>query len=240
MSIKFYYTKNNEYKKRIEKLENKNSKVLEKLNNQNEYRKQLEYSSQLEERNRIAQEIHDKLGHNIAGSLMQLEAAKLLMEKDKTKSKIIIENTINVLREGMESIRATLKNIKPNKELVGYNQLKLMADEFTSKSSITTNIYCFGELEFISSIQWKTIYDNIKELLTNVMKYSGAKNVKISIQILNKLIKIEVKDDGKGCIDIINGIGLTGIEERCFSLNGKLILDGSDGFSVIQLLPIEQ
>ena len=70
-----------------DKLEEKNYKLLINLNNQIEYKNQIIYTSQLQERNNIAQEIHDKLGHSISGSLMQLEAAKLIMDKDSNQSK---------------------------------------------------------------------------------------------------------------------------------------------------------
>ncbi|MBZ9688965.1 histidine kinase dimerization/phosphoacceptor domain-containing protein [Clostridium estertheticum] len=69
--------------------------------------------SQLEERNKIAQEIHDNIGHTLSGGIMQLEGAKLLLDIDLPKSKSMVQSTINVLREGMDNIRITLKNIKP-------------------------------------------------------------------------------------------------------------------------------
>ena len=56
-----------------------------------EYNKQIIYTSQLQERNNIAQEIHDKLGHSISGSLMQLEAAKLIMDKIVIKVKLLFK-----------------------------------------------------------------------------------------------------------------------------------------------------
>ena len=58
------------------------------------------------------------------------------------------------------------------------------------------------------------------------------------MEVLNTLLKVEIKDDGIGCIKIIKGLGLSGIEERTMNLNGKVIIDGSNGFSVIILLPI--
>jgi len=58
------------------------------------------------------------------------------------------------------------------------------------------------------------------------------------VEVLNTLIKVEVKDDGIGCFRIEKGLGLSGIEERTMNLNGKVIFDGSSGFSVIILLPI--
>ncbi|MBW9149617.1 two-component sensor histidine kinase [Clostridium sp. CM028] len=221
-----------------DELKEKNYRLLMSLNNQMEYKNQIIYTSQLQERNNIAQEIHDKLGHSISGSLMQLEAAKLIMDKDSNQSKAIIQTTINVLRDGMDSIRYTLKNIKPEAEQLGINKIKLLVDEFNNKTKINANLYYSNNLDRISYIEWKVICDNIKETFTNIIKYSEAKNVKVNVEVLNTLLKVEIKDDGIGCIIIKKDLGLSGIEERTMNLNGKVILDGSSGFSVIILLPI--
>lgn len=204
-----------------------------------EYESQLMYTSQLEERNKIAQEIHDNIGHTISGSLMQLEAAKLIMEKDKNKTREMIQNTIEVLRDGMESIRATLRNIKPPSEQIGINKLKLILNQYEMSNKIKANLYYNGELKEISNIQWNIINRSVKEALTNTTKYAKASEVKVKIQILNKLIKVEIKDNGIGNLTINKGLGLRGIEERCENISGKVIVDGSDGFSVILLLPTE-
>lgn len=158
-----------------------------KLNKDLEYERQMKYSSQLEERNKIAQEIHDRVGHAIAGSLIQLEAARLLVEKDRDKSRDIIQNVINILREGMESIRATLRNIKPAAEQLGINRVKLLLDEFSVNNHIKTTLLSEGNLERVTPIQWKIIQDNISEALTNALKYSSATTISIGARF--KLIE---------------------------------------------------
>lgn len=232
---------------RVQMLAQENDQLREKvhalagrLNKDLEYERQMKYSSQLEERNKIAQEIHDRVGHAIAGSLIQLEAARLLIENDRNKSRDIIQNVINILRAGMESIRATLRNIKPAAEQLGINRVKLLLDEFSVNNQITTTLLSGGNLERVSTIQWKIIQDNLNEALTNALKYSGATAISINIELLNKFIKVEVKDNGVGAYLVKKGLGLTGMEERSGSIGGKIIIDGSKGFSVITLLPVEE
>lgn len=221
-----------------ENLKDKNEKLIKNLQSNEEYENQMIYTLKLEERNKIAQEIHDKLGHTISGSIMQLEASKLLMEVDPEKSKSIMQTSIDSLRSGMESIRSTLKNIKPPAEQMGINKIKLLVNSFSQKSGINGRVFYEGNIDIITYKKWKIIYDNISEALTNAMKYSAAKNLWVKIQVLNKMVKTEIKDDGKGCIQYSKGLGITGIEERTENINGKIIIDGSDGFSVIILLPI--
>jgi len=204
-----------------------------------EFQKQVKYLSQLEERNSIAQEIHDKVGHAISGSLIQLEAAVLLVDKDKERSKGIMRNVINILREGMENIRATLHNIKPPAEQLGINRLKSLLDEFTFNNGIRTSLTYSGNLGCITHMQWKAITDNTVEALTNAVKHSKCTAVSVRVDVLNKIIKAEVRDNGRGALNIKKGLGLKGIEERSGSIGGKVIIDGSKGFSIITILPIE-
>ncbi|MFL0267278.1 sensor histidine kinase [Candidatus Clostridium radicumherbarum] len=204
-----------------------------------DYKNQIKYMSQLEERNKIAQEIHDKIGHTIAGSLMQLEAAKVLLQRDKTEAEHILQNSIDTLRVGMDNIRVTLRNVKPPIEQLGINKIKLILDEFMLSSNIIGVLYVKGDLEIITNLQWKVLQENILEALTNIIKHSKATKVSVNIEVLNKYIKCEVKDNGIGANKLIKGIGIIGFEERTEGAGGKVIIDGSAGFSVIFLLPVK-
>ncbi|WP_027624187.1 sensor histidine kinase [Clostridium lundense] len=220
-------------------LREKNDILFNKINKDLEYENQIMYTSKLEERNKIAQEMHDKIGHTISGSLMQLEAAKLLMDKDKEKAGLFVDNTIKVLREGIESIRITLRNIKPASEQMGINRIRLMLNEVSSRTNIRCNLMHSGNLQNITYAHWKIIYDSIKECITNTIKYSKATIVTVNIQIFNKIIKVEVRDNGIGSFDIKKSMGIKGMEERCEEIGGKVVIDGSKGFSVILILPIK-
>lgn len=231
---------------KIESLKNQNDDLrgkiqvmYNKINRSEEYERQMKYTAQLEERNKISQKIHDDVGHTISGSLMQLEASKLLMDKNKDDAKKLIQNAIDTLRNGLESIRVALREIKPPSEQIGINRLRLIVDDFTVKTHIPVNLKYNGILDKITYSQWNIILENVKELLTNTMKYSKATKVSLSIDVLNKFIKTEIKDNGIGANVIKKGLGLKGIEERCESIGGKVIIDGSNGFSVIFLLPLE-
>lgn len=226
------------YKTKYDELWMENSKTLKTSLENQSFKDQAVYLGQLEERNKIAQEIHDKIGHTISGSIMQLEAAKLLMDKEPDKSKNMISNSVDVLRQGLESIRETLRRIKPQRELLGLNKLKLILEDFKKSSSIYTYFIFKGDIDNINAEAWRVLIQNLTEALTNSAKYSNCSKVTVTLEVLNKLIKMEVKDNGTGSNNIIKGMGLRGMEERTVELHGKLILDGSNGFDVITLLPI--
>ncbi|HOQ07813.1 MAG TPA: histidine kinase, partial [Clostridiales bacterium] len=204
-----------------------------------EYEAQLRYLSQIEERNALAQKIHDEVGHTLAGSIIQLEAVGLIMEKDPAKAGEMVRNVTENLKEGMESIRSTLRAIKPAPEQLGINRLKLILEEFTLNNGIETEFSHEGRLDVITHMQWSIMTDNMREALTNSLKHSSASRVRVRIDVMNKVIKMEVRDNGKGETVVKKGMGLAGMEERTGAAGGKLIIDGSDGFSVITLLPVE-
>jgi signal transduction histidine kinase len=222
----------------LDRLKERNYSLNMDIRREEEHKQQIKYVAQLEERNKLSQEIHDEVGHTLSASLMQLEAVKLIMDDNPEKANQLLQNIIFVLRQGMNNIRLTLRNIKPTSEQMGINRLKLLAEEFQAANHITVMVAYSGGLEYINYEQWKVIYDNSVEVMTNTLKYAHASAIKINIQVLNKLIKHEIEDNGVGCFKISKGLGLKGIEERCVNTGGKVIIDGSRGFSVIALLPM--
>ncbi|MDM5154310.1 histidine kinase [Bacillus sp. DX1.1] len=240
------FTMANLYTARLLKLEMQNDtmrknmqRLTKSLNENKEYIRQSEYTFKLEERNRLSQEIHDKIGHSITGALIQMEAAKRLLGVDKDKAEELLQNAIHISKDGIESIRITLKNMKPPTEQIGIHRMKLFIDEFGTKHDIKIPFVYKGNLDAISPIQWKIIGENVMETLTNAMKYADATVISIEIHVLNKVVKVQVKDNGKGAHFVKKGLGIIGMEERTASINGKIIVDGTSGFSVTMLLPIQ-
>lgn len=240
--ISLYQNFINETNKLNHEIEEKRKNIhrlTKKLEKSEEFTKQSIYTLKLEERNKLSQDIHDKVGHTIAGSLMQLEAVKIVVDNDIDKAKSMLDNTIKVLRLGMDDIRKILREINPPNEQLGINKIKLLLEEKTRNTSFGFNLVYSGDINKIIKKQWLFIYQGVRETSTNSMKYSQGNKMSIKIEVLNKLIKIEIKDNGNGCDKINKGIGLNSIEQKVLDLGGKLIIDGKNGFSVVFLLPIE-
>ncbi|WP_242223801.1 sensor histidine kinase [Bacillus cereus group sp. BfR-BA-01380] len=214
-------------------------RLTKNLNENKAYIRQSEYTFKLEERNRLSQEIHDKIGHSMTGALIQMEAAKRLMDIDKEKAAELLQNAIYISKDGIESIRITLKNMKPPTEQIGIHRMKLFIDEFAATHDMKISFLYKGNLDVISPIQWKIIGENVTEALTNTMKYAEATAISIDIHVLNTVVKVQVKDNGKGVPQVKKGLGIIGMEERTASINGTIIVDGTNGFSVTMLLPIQ-
>lgn len=229
------------YETRIDTMRKGMKKLSARLNHNEAFIRQSEYLYKLEERNRISQEIHDRIGHTMTGALIQMEAAKRMMQTDNVQTAIdLLQNAINISNEGIERIRVTLKQMKPPQEQIGINRMKLMIDDFTTNHQLSVPFTYKGNLDVISPVQWKVIHENVGEALTNALKYADATTISIDIQVLNKLVKTEVKDNGRGADKVKKGLGIVGMEERTATVGGKIIIDGTDGFSVTTLLPVEQ
>ncbi|WP_394531712.1 sensor histidine kinase [Priestia aryabhattai] len=233
-----YQKRTNNYEQKLDEMRVSMQKLQKHVNENKEYVRQSQYASKLEERNRLSQEIHDKIGHSMTGALIQMEAAKHVMKQDEEKALSLLQNAITISKEGIEEIRLTLKSIKPPAEQIGISRLKLFIGEFEAKHSIAMPLVYKGNLDLITPLQWKIIHENITEAITNALKYAEATMIAIELHVLNKMVKVEVKDNGKGAHLFQKGLGIAGMEERAASINGTVIVDGTNGFSVTTLLPI--
>lgn len=236
---------NNEVKlSKIENTENiqeKQRKLIynlqKKLSEERDTQEQILHTARLEERNKISTRLHDKIGHTISGTLLQLEAIKIVIENDKEKGHLMLNSCTQNLRSGMEEIRMTLRNIKPAEEELGINRIKRILDEKIKDTNIKGKVSYTGDLDKINSKTWIIFIQAVTELTTNSIKYSKGDLIKINIEILNRFIKLEVKDNGIGCENIKMGIGLRNIEEKVNTVEGKFILNGEKGFGIIILIP---
>ena len=191
----------------------------------------------LEERSNLAQALHDKLGHNINGSIYQLEAIKLLMDKDPEKSKQMTQAVIDQLRTGMDEIRAILRKERPEKKDLALLQIYKLCEDCNQKG-VETNLEIEGDVTQITDRLWEVILDNAFEAVSNSMKYARCKNILIKINILNKFVRCSITDDGVGCQNIKDGMGISGMRSRVRSVNGTLDFASEAGFTVNMLLPI--
>ncbi|MBR5420473.1 MAG: hypothetical protein IK115_04925 [Lachnospiraceae bacterium] len=208
----------------------------------------------LEERAALSQTLHDKLGHNINGSVYQLEASKLLMEKDPEKARAMIQAVIDRLRTGMDEIRAILRKERPEKKKLALLQLHELCDDCIRKG-VEAELVSEGDLSGISDELWEVMLDNIFEAVTNSLKYSGCRHIDIRIAVLNRMVRCTVKDDGAGCAVIVDGMGISGMRKRVREAGGIIDFSSADmeqlnvedmdaerlgGFTVNMLLPVKR
>ncbi len=220
-------------------------KLKDSINTQDtRYKEQLAKSSLafennvLEEKARLSQALHDKLGHSINGTIYQLEACKVLLEKDIDQSKKIIQVVIDNLRTSMDEIRLILRKEKPDKKRMAYLQLVQLCEECKEKYGIQADFDIDGEDKEISELIWEVILDNSIEAVTNALKYSKCSKLTIEIKIMHKLVRCTIWDNGIGCSSLKEGMGIQGMKNRARKVNGSIDINSDNGFRINILIPL--
>ena len=191
----------------------------------------------LEERASLSQTLHDKLGHNINGSIYQLEGVKLLMEKDPEKSGQMVQAVIDQLRTGMDEIRAILRKERPEKKDLALLQLYKLCEDCNNKG-VETDFRKEGDIAQIPDRLWEVILDNAFEAVSNAMKYARCRHIDVRIVVMNKMVRCSIRDDGIGCKEVKDGMGISGMRQRIRAVGGTLDFETEAGFTVTMLMPM--
>lgn len=192
--------------------------------------------TEVKERNRIAREIHDSIGHRITGILVHLQASYKLYKRDEEKSLDMLSKSIENLSGTIEMIRDTVHNIKPQ-EMLGIEYIKSMINNF---SLCPIDLKFSGNFNQLPAHHLEIIATNMKEALTNASRYSNATKMEIAIDANEQFTRIYIKDNGKGCDKIKEGLGLSGMKERVQNIGGSLTFSGKEGFLIVSLLPRQE
>ncbi len=228
--------------KRLKRLYEENSMMIEKLAIQKEKNMRTLLTGVENERQRIAQELHDGSGVALSALKMRLHVLKDAIADEK-------KDNINGLMKEVDRIYEDIRNISHNlmpktlsklglypaiEELVGQFRTAVPQIRFNYYRKITSNH--FGENAKIN------IFRMIQELLTNVVKHADAREVSLQLITHNNALMISVEDDGKGfnLRETKNGVGLTSVESRVQMLNGTLSIDTSpeNGTFISIFLPL--
>jgi signal transduction histidine kinase len=196
--------------------------------------KETAYIAEIRERNRIAREIHDTVGHSIAGILIQLQAAQKLRHRDEEKSDELLTNSIERLSDTLNVMRNTVHNIRPGNTM-GVEYIKSIINNF---NYCPVDFKYTGDFNSLPANVLETISTDIKESLTNAYKYSRATAIEVKIDIDESHARVYIKDNGEGCPNLKEGFGLMGIRERIKNLGGTVSFSGENGFVIVYVIPI--
>ena len=210
-------------------LENTKAKLLNSS-------KEIAHFAEVNERNRIARDIHDNIGHSLAGIFMQLQVVLKLYGKDDEKAKDTLKNSVEGLSKALVVVRETVHNIKP-KENLGVEYIKEIIDNF---HFCKVNFSHAGDFSSVLPSHYELIATNIKEALTNASKYSNASTIDIKIEINKNYIRLYIKDDGVGTNSFKEGLGLSGMRERVKNFGGNISINGDNGFLIVCIIPINE
>jgi signal transduction histidine kinase len=207
------------------------------------YAAQVEALAVAEERNRLAREIHDSLGHYLTAMTMQLEAAGKLVAKEPERAVESIAKAEEMARESLTEVRrsvAALRASPVDTAALGDAIGELIQD--LHEGGIATTFTVRGKSQPMP-IQAKTaLYRAAQEGLTNVRKHANASAVEIKLVYEPEQVMLTITDNGTGQRGKENeGFGLLGLHERITQLGGTLEAgdDPEGGFRLHIVAPLQ-
>ena len=187
--------------------------------------------AEMAERSRIAQDIHDHVGHEISGASIALQTAIKLYEKNDERAKALLEQSAKRLDAAAESLREAVHNLKPAR-IPGIETLRELCGDFK---------FCEARFEasgsFTDIFHWNLLIANLKEALTNTSRHSNATAVTVKLDENADYIRMQVADNGRIIKPPNLGLGLTGMRDRVRAAGGSLTISYEDGFSIVAILP---
>jgi len=196
------------------------------------------------ERNRLAREIHDSLGHYLTVINMQLEAAGQVFERDPLKAILTMRKAQSLAQEGLADIRRSVAALRASP--VENRPLQAAVGALVEEShaaGIITNFVVTGMPRPLGPQVELTLYRAAQEGLTNVRKHARASRADVRLGYRQDGSVLFVIQDngvgGSGLNNEIGGFGLLGVKERVQLLGGKVLIHSAkgDGFTLEVELP---
>ena len=194
------------------------------------------------ERNRMAREIHDTLGHYLTVIHVQLEAARAVLGTDANRGMLAVSRAQTLAKDGLAAVRQSVKALREDASVDGVaEQIASLVDSVRDEGFSAT-FRTSGRPRPVSAPVALALHRTTLEALTNVRKHAEATNVEIELAFLERgQVRLWVRDDGKGATDgtMGTGFGLTGIRERAEQLKGSANYRTapSEGFTLSVELP---
>ncbi|EKQ57464.1 MULTISPECIES: sensor histidine kinase [unclassified Clostridium] len=197
----------------------------------------------LEERTRLAREIHDGIGHQLTSLIVQLQALEIMLPQDPGKASELVSQLLKISRQTMAEVRVAVKEWSDDEMGLGLIALKGLISQTQARSAIQ-----FSFIQESEITEWPieisiVLYRILQESLTNILRHSNAISVEVRIKETNDQVVLIVSDNGRYTENtpLTPGFGIKGIMERCKLQGGtcNIIPERPHGLRVEVILPIE-
>ncbi|MFA9463799.1 MAG: sensor histidine kinase [Velocimicrobium sp.] len=208
--------------------------------NLNEYAKKVEELSKTRERNRIAQEIHDSIGHSLMALKMNLEYAENILEVNPDKTKEVICKSQSLTKNCVKNLRKVV-SLSNDTRLTG--QLREAIQELFLNFKETNRIKFYLEMENCIEREdpdiKNCIYKIVREAITNGVKHGNASIFNIEISNESDKINLLIRNNGFVPECFIKSNGVFGMEERVKALGGSILFmtQREKGFAIEAVIP---
>jgi len=204
------------------------NRMYEKLRIAND---EITHLAKVAERERIARDLHDVLGHTLSVIILKSELAGKLIDRDPERAKAEIGDVERTSRKALAEVRNTIR---------GYRLNSLAAELKQAESTLQlAGVAVKSEASEVplTPVQESVVALVVREAVTNVVRHAAARNCRVRLANSNGTCLLEVHDDGRGGLRT-EGNGLRGMRERVEALGGILRYDSSAGTKLTIEFPL--
>ena len=189
----------------------------------------------IEERNRLAREIHDTLAQGLAAITLQLEAADALAASRPQRAHLAVQRALGLARNNLEEARRSVMDLRAA-PLQGYTLPEALVLLVDSVDRLPVRFRHSPETNFptLPGRVETSLYRIAQEALTNALRHANAQHIEMTLTATEQMINLVIQDDGNGfdpdTVTQASGhFGLTGMTERARLLNGTICIQSEPG-----------
>lgn len=194
---------------------------------------EIERLAKVAERERIARDLHDLLGHTLSLIILKSELASKVADPDPQRARDEIRDVERIARDALAQVREAIG---------GYRRGGLLEELDSAKQMLlAASIDCSASVETIPLLPSHEAIVSLalREAITNVVRHSGAKRCTIDIRRSGNELRVRISDDGRGS-STPEGLGLTGMRERLAAIGGALKRESHDGTTLTIQVPLDR
>jgi len=201
----------------------------------------------LEERSRIARDIHDSIGHRLTSVIVQLQALPYVLKSDPAESERIVRMVLEVARSCMQEVRSVVHEMGTDESGAGIVSLRSLVQQTSVVPGAPQIILNIEEGDASRQQEWPpqiaaALYRCLQEALTNTIRHAQAHQVEITIKQSGSNLALSYRDDGilKPGEPLQEGFGLGGIRKRCRDVGGECMIEAQEphGIAIDIALPL--
>ncbi len=221
-------------------LERANAKLSELNGQLKSYASESERMAETRERNRLAREIHDTIGHALTGITAGADACIQMLDISPELARRQMELIASTAREGMNEVRRSVKALRPDalERFQITEALNKLCEDMQSSSRAEINLYIEPKVMKLSPDEEDAVYRIVQESITNAIRHGHATKIDIAVVATSRQLTIIAQDNGSGCGYIKPGFGLRHMRERLNLLGGTLHVNGENGFQIQAKIPL--
>lgn len=186
-----------------------------------------------EERQHMAEELHDTLGHALVGTLLQVQVAKKLLRQDPEKATERLAAVEDNIRATLDQVRQALRRGPTRRaQLPLHLALESLAADFAAAGGPKVELTWRPDPEDVSDVPEHVadvLYRTTQEALTNAVRHGRATHVKVELEAAGPRVYLRIVDNGVGADNYTPGMGLVGMVNRVQSVGGTLRFETAPG-----------